>query len=150
MSEIGIPDGLNIREKTIKPGKSIVERGMDRLPSAQENITPLNNRLPGSDQNQYSLTEQKALSAIRQSLHKESTEKPRDSNKILVSSGGGAKREMTPAEADAEAYGSLAAAQRRIAHIPEARAWMEESGSTREVKIYVPDKYLHLYNKSKG
>jgi len=72
------------------------------------------------------------------------------SGKLLVSSDGGEKREMTPAQADAEANSALAAAQKRIEGIPGAKAWMEEAGGgTREVKTYVPDEFKSLYDSRK-
>ncbi len=72
-----------------------------------------------------------------------------ETGKLLVDSGGG-KVEVTQAQADAEAYGALEAAKARVADIPGAKAWIEETGSgTREVKTYVPDEYKALYDSRK-
>lgn len=75
--------------------------------------------------------------------------RPGETGKLLVNSGGG-KREMIPAEADAEVGGELAAANERIKGIPGAKAWVEETGGgTREVKTYVPNEFKALYDSRK-
>lgn len=69
---------------------------------------------------------------------------------FLVSSDGGGKVEMTPAQADNQANSAFKAAQSRIAGIPGATVELVEvDGGTREVRVFVPDAYKKEYESRK-